>query len=80
MGRSCDLGGGGRGACYLVKTGLGRVELEHTRRPQAGRRMGRCRRPRGRSLHEPRGYDPTPPAVGPMLGRARLTPVGAVTP
>ena len=41
------------------------------------RRPGSCRRPRWRSPGTPRGYDPTPPAGGPLLGRARLTPVGA---
>ena len=53
--------------------------LKRTRRPQAGRWMGRSRRPRRRSPRSPRGYDPTPPAGGPVLGRARLMPVGAGT-
>ena len=49
-------------ACHWL---MGRARwLKRTRRPQAGRRMGRCRRPRRRSPSAPRGYDPTPPAGG----------------
>ena len=43
-------------------------------------RIGRSRRPGRRSPRTPRGYDPTPPAGGPVLRRALLTPVGAGTP
>ena len=52
------------------------------RQPAAGVAwvVGRCRRPLRRSPRAPCGYDPTPPADGPVLGRALLTPVGASTP
>ena len=56
------------------------ARLERTRHPQAGRRMGRCRRPHRRSPRAPRRYYPTSPDAGPMLGRALLTPVDADTP
>ena len=52
------------------------------RQPAAGVEwvVGRRRRPRRRSPRAPRGHDPTPPAGGPVPGRARLTPAGAGTP
>ena len=61
------------------------TRMTSARRPQGGRGrvgdrwIGRCRRPRRRSPRAPHGYDPTPPAGGPVLGRARLMPVGADT-
>ena len=61
---------------------VGDSSARGVRQPAAGVEcvVGRYRRPRRRSPRAPRGYDPTPPADGPVLGRARLTPVGAGTP